>query len=242
MATTRKRQSRKALRGGAPLAKGSQGSVETIEEERNGSTHILGVIKTTSRTVALREQELARRLAAIDPDQHYTIYGRRFEIPEEGERDKHGNPKQAQIYMPYGGKPVLKTIEDLLYSIQLHKRQPALANKINFTQYYTKIKQFTIEELEAIIKAFDDLLTFMHSLAKAGIMHKDIHSANLVWDGGRLRLIDWGEAVLKGETDSKGRDLFEKLGENNDLEALDGEITSLRSYIEFIEKHNLLSN
>ncbi len=239
------RHTRRTYKGGAPLAKGSQGSVETIEGDLNGETIILAVIKTTSRDVALDEKRVADKLKEIDPEQLYTIYGTQFIIPEEEELGENGKPALAQLYMLYGGKTVLKTLEDIFWMINTlirikkdkSKRKNNTKNtNADLTKEYEKLKAFPLDELKRIEEAFKPLKKFVPKLYKAGIIHKDIHSGNIVWDGTRLRLIDWGESVLEGDTNSKGVDRFKKLGETYDIESLEGEEHALHKIIKAVEE------
>jgi thiamine kinase-like enzyme len=130
------------------------------------------VTKKVSFTTGIREQSAAEILKGIDPEQEYTIYGTKFK--------KFG--LMMYITMPHGGTDLGKLI--------------AAAETKN-----EKILEQFKPEIPGILKGIDRLLKWMPTMHNAGLFHNDIGPQNMVWDGSKLRFIDWGLAFIDTDID-----------------------------------------
>jgi hypothetical protein len=157
-----------------PVGQGLQGAAF-----RDGND----ILKKTSIPVGEKEKAVAQRLELADPGQDYTLYGKEF--VEKG--DKY------EIRMPDGGVS-LNIFEDAIWLLT-RKNKPT-AEKIK--EYKEIVEKFR-PEIPKILQGFDSLLEFIPTMHEKGVTHSDMGPANLVWNGRKLRLIDWGMATLKRE-------------------------------------------
>ena len=185
------------MRGGAKgdfIGRGIQGAVQENDDKM--------VVKVMHDITAFRkEKRVAEELKKIDPDQEYTLYGTEF---TEG--------AVYRVRMPHGGI----TIENI-YNF-LENAQDKSSN--NATIKSLLEEQFAGDELSKIKASLKRLKAFLPRLHAAGIVHDDIHMANLLWDGERLRLIDWGQSVFI----------------DNDVEHLDNSLELLFKTAEIVKK------
>lgn len=137
------------------------------------------VIKTTNTGTIEREKRAAAILSLplVDPDQRYTIYGTEF--------------TDTTMTMPFGGD-TLVAVTDAEWYMRFIKDPAAVKKAI------TRIKDVNLAGLEESLGA---LIAWMPTLHGSGIAHSDIIPANIVWDGSRVRLIDWEKAVFTGEAE-----------------------------------------
>ena len=163
------------MRGGngEEIGRGSQGKVVKLDGL---------AVKTTNKQTALIEQLAAEKLKRLDPEQDYTIYGIKFEEQSNG---------KWNVSMKYGGKS-LQPIEDAAWFLRYTKEKRVPAATLSAAK-------LLYEDADKIQAAFDHLMPFVKTLWANGIVHKDIKFDNLVWDGRRLYLIDWGEAIFEGD-------------------------------------------
>jgi tRNA A-37 threonylcarbamoyl transferase component Bud32 len=96
--------------------------------------------------------------------------------------------------MPHGGESLDK-FTDATYLLRIGKK-----NNAKRSGWQSTYDQF-IPELPAIYASMDELIAWLPTMHGAGLTHSDMGTQNLVWDGTRVRLIDWGYATLKGEKD-----------------------------------------
>jgi hypothetical protein len=141
-----------------------------------------GVVKkVTSASVGEREERAAKILATVDPDQRYTVYGTDFTLSANG--------KQLTITMPFGGIALEKFL-DATYSLQYSKKPE---NKI----YARKVYNEFIPHLPKIYESIDALIEWLPTMHAAGVTHSDSAGTNMLWDGEKVRLIDWGRSHFK---------------------------------------------
>ncbi len=180
----------------ALIGRGEKGSVS---RNRNSDR----VIKTTDAETIQREKRAAAILSLplVDPDQRYTIYGTEF--------------TDTTMTMPFGGDTIVNVIDAEWYMRFI--KDPAAVKKA-----ITRIKDVDLAGLEESLSA---LIAWMPTLHESGIAHSDNIPANIVWDGSRVRLIDWEKAEFRGEAG------FDRTTRDDMLEltTMLGQVQTLRS-------------
>ena len=162
-----------------PIGRGLTGSVQKINS--------MVVQKHTSTNTARIEEHAASILKEVDPDQEYTIYGTQFIPNTDG---------KVKIQLKYGGVS-LNRFDDLLWS---YTRAVKSENKQRQDEIRVDLQKW-IAYIPQIKEGFERLYEFLPRIHSYGITHSDMGPGNLVWDGTRLRLIDWGNATFKNDPD-----------------------------------------
>ncbi len=177
----------------AVIGQGIQGQVVANVND----TH---VFKITSQSTAKKEEEAAKILATIDPEQKYTLYGTNFEPM---------NSKKVRITMNHGGTDL-----DQFMSIEymLRMETPRCSLKDDKVEKYTKVAQLFQPHILNIIKSFDNLLKWIPTMHNQKMAHQDLQPSNLLWDGQNLHMIDWGYATFDA-SDKEKKDDIEALKE-----------------------------
>lgn len=213
---TRKRSNRsrkktsiiKKQAGGVPL-RGLTGTVDKVNEQT--------VIKKISKNRVENEVRAADILGKVDPQQEYTLYGTNFE--ERG--------KDVFITMKYGGI----ALENFTLSAHAmkHYRNKMKPQNIENIHYFKP-------QLDAILEAFVKLGSFLPIMHAAGITHSDMSPGNLVWDGERLRFIDWGEACFLQENSDNNTFVKEV---KSDIAGFDDVYTDFAYFAEYVKGQNM---
>lgn len=188
------------------LGRGMEGTVY-----ERGNT----VEKVTKPATAAKEERAAAILRLVDPRNRFTIYGTEFR------KDGGG----VKIIQPHGGEAIAKFTD----AIWLIKRTKKEEEAEKYEKYVKTIKAFR-PHFETITNGFKTLAEFLPSMHESGITHSDMQPSNLVWDGERLRLIDWGQSTFR---DGK-RFQSEK---DADIEGLGGVLEEWAAGVEYANEH-----
>ena len=179
-----------------------RGEVGQVIHDRNSDR----VIKITNAETVQREKRAAAILSLplVDPDQRYTIYGTEF--------------TDTTLTMPFGGDTIVNVIDAEWY-IRFIKDPNAVRKAV------TRIKGINLAALE---ESLSELIAWMPTLhgSRSGIANSDITPSNIVWNGSRVRIIDWEKAVFAGEAE------FDRAAHNDMLE-----LTTMQRQIQMLRSH-----
>jgi serine/threonine protein kinase len=206
----KKTRGKRKQRGGTVL-RGLTGYVNKV----NAHT----IIKKISKNRVGNEEKAANILKIIDPGQEHTIYGTNFE-------EKGAN---VFITMKYGGI-ALENFTLSAHALKYYRNKMKMHNIENI--------HFFKPQLDTIKDAFIQLKGFLQKMHAAGITHSDMSPGNLVWDGERLRFIDWGEACfLQNDDNTLNMEFMNEV--KSDITGFDDVFNDFIYFAEYVKGQNI---
>lgn len=184
----------------APLAEGGMGLVFRAEHERRGGSVALKIVRVPDEVLL---ESFRREIYALRSLHHPGIVG----VVDDGVWD--GQPWYA---MPLLGRESLGDYIEALHAIPSHDGSahgatlrsdpdddttppPASDRKPGGSRHVPEVARTS-----SLIAALCDALSFMHG---QGLVHRDIKPDNIILDGGRPVLVDFGLALRQREEDQR---------------------------------------